>query len=128
MGLASIRRLLELPTQIDITSLPGNGVHFQVAPQGTKMAQFSLPAEGSCVQPRGLSPEAHIEEALQATHPLSTLPTISRGFAKAAKAMQALGPDAMKETWLKRLAMLKELRRELAPRQEAVVTAAQQKG
>ena len=49
------------------------------------------PRSGAVVQQRGLSAEAHVEVALQSTHPLGLPPVVPHGFAFALTAEHSLG-------------------------------------
>ena len=73
--------------------LPGYGICFQIGSPWISSSTSSVqpPRSGAVVQQCGLSAEAHVEMALQSTHPLGLPPVLPHGFAFALTAEHSLG-------------------------------------
>ena len=87
--------------------LPGYGICFQIGSPWISSSTSSVqpPRSGAVVQQCGLSVEAHVEMALQSTHPLGLPPVVPHGFAFALTAEHSLG-RRISRLRLERLALL----------------------
>ena len=93
--------------------IPGYGICFQIGSPWISSSTSSVqpPRSGAVVQQRGLSVEAHVEMALQSTHPSGLPPVVPHGFAFALTAEHSLG-RRISRLRFERLALLHQIVKE----------------